>query len=127
MDIVSHRDLKVYQAAAALRRGIFKFSITVPAYERFELAVQIRSSSRSVCAAIAEAWRKRHFPANWVSKISDAEQEAAETQLWIETALECEYMTAELAQTLMADYEAVLGQLANMASHPEKWTPRARK
>ena len=124
MKILSHLELRVYQAAALLRKKIFVLTLSFPADERFELRSQIRRSSRSVCASIAEAWRKRHYPAHWISKLSDAEQEAAETQVWVETALECDYITPTVASELHQEYEAVLGQLVTMAANPEKWTVR---
>jgi four helix bundle protein len=81
----------------------------------------MRRSSRSVPANISEARRKRRYPAAFVSKLSDAEGEAAETQTHIEFSLRCGYLSAEQAQTLDGAYEEVLAMLAAMASHPEQW------
>jgi four helix bundle protein len=119
--IVSHRDLKVYQAAAALRKKIFVLSLRFPAYERYELTQQIRRASRAVCSAIGEAWRKRRFKAYWISKLSEAEQEAAEAQIWTETAEECGYISAAARAEIEREYEVVLGQLTLMAINADKW------
>lgn len=78
--IQSHRELQVYQKAFAAAMGLYRVSKGFPKHETFALADQLRRSSRSVCANLAEAWRKRRYPAHFVSKISDAEAEAAETQ-----------------------------------------------
>lgn len=119
--ILSHRDLRVYQAAALLRRDLFVFSLNFPADEKYELRSQIRRSSRSVCASIGEAWRKRRYRANWISKLADCEQEAAESQIWIETAAECGYIEQSAAETLHERYEHLIKQLVLMAVHADKW------
>ena len=82
---------------------------------------QVRRSSRSVCANIAEAWRKRRYPNAFVSKLSDAEAEAAETQVWIEFSLKSGYLPSEQADELDKRYENIQGKIVNMLSHPEKW------
>ena len=71
--------------------------------------------------ALGEAFRKRRYPKNFVSKISDAEAEAAETQVWLDYALACQYITKESYDKLIQQYEYVIGMLVNMRSHPEKW------
>lgn len=81
---------------------------------------QIRRSSRSVCANLAEAWRKRVYPAAFVAKISDAEAEAGETQTWLELSLSCNYLEAGLQRELINAYEKILGQLVNMRNNPKK-------
>lgn len=78
------RELEVYQLAMEAALRIFEISKSFPVEERYSLTDQIRRSSRSVCANIAEAWRKRRYPNAFVSKLSDAEAEAAETQVWLE-------------------------------------------
>ena len=84
----SHRDLNVYVAAFESAMEIFEASKTFPKSETFSLTDQVRRASRSVCANIVEAWRKRRYKAAFVSKLSDAETEAAETQVWLEFARE---------------------------------------
>ena len=72
---------------------IFEVSKTFPKDEKYALTDQIRRSSRSVCANLAEAWRKRRYEAAFISKLSDSEVELAETQVWLEFAVNCGYMT----------------------------------
>jgi four helix bundle protein len=96
-----------------------------PVEERYSLTDQVRRSSRSVCANIAEAWRKRGYPNAFVSKLCDAEVEAAETEVWLEMAVRCGYRDRAQAAPLEQEYEHVLGKLVNMISRPEEWTIRA--
>ena len=100
---------------------LFRLSKAFPVEERYSLTDQCRRSSRSVCANLAEAWRKRRYPAAFVSKLSDAEAEAAETQTWIQFAVECEYLGVEEARTLYNEYDNVIGMLVNMMNKPEDW------
>src|SRR4030067_3876679 len=86
------RELDAYQMALEAAIGIFEMKKGFPVEERYSLTVQVRRSLRSVCANIAEAWRKRRYSAAFVSKLSDAEVEAAETQVWIEMAVRCGYL-----------------------------------
>ena len=81
-------------------------------------------TSRSVAANITESWRKRRYPAAFVSKLNDAESEAAETQTWIEIARRCGYLSQEKAEYLDSRVEEILAQLVTMASQPDKWTIR---
>ena len=104
--------------------GIFEMTKGVPVEERYSLTDQVRRSSRSVCANIAEAWRKRRYANAFVSKLSDAEAEAAETQVWLELAVRCGYLNAAKAAALEQDYESILGKLVSMISHPDQWTIR---
>jgi four helix bundle protein len=101
---------------------IFELTKTFPKEERYSLTDQIRRSSRSVCVNIAEAWRKRRYPANWVSKLSDSEAEAGETQTWIQFAIECGYLKREIGEELHNEYDAVIGMLVNMIRRPENWS-----
>lgn len=101
---------------------IFRFSKDFPKEERYSLTDQVRRSSRSVCANITEAWRKRRYPAAFVAKLSDAEGEAAETQTWIQFAVECGYIERDSAKVLYAEYDAILGMLVRMISDPASWT-----
>ena len=121
-NIRSYKELKVYQAAMETAMKIFALSKMFPGEERFSLTDQMRRSSRSVCANIAEAWRKRRYPAHFVSKLSDAESEAEETRVWIEFAFRCGYATKTQAEDLDDCYDKILGQLVRMISEPEQWT-----
>ena len=89
----SHRDLKVFQAAMRAQRRVFELTLKFPRHEQYGLTSQSRNSSRSAAAGIAEAFRKRRYPNHWISKLSDSESEAAETQVWIETARDCKYIS----------------------------------
>jgi four helix bundle protein len=122
--ILRHRELEVYQKAFSAAMKIFALSKAFPREERYSLTDQIRRSSRSVCANLAEAWRKRRYEAAFVSKLSDSEGEAAETQVWIEFAVHCEYMDREEARSLYQAYDEVLGTLVGMITHPETWVIR---
>jgi four helix bundle protein len=82
----------------------------------------MRRSSRSVCANLAEAWRKRRYLAAFVSKLSDAEAEAAETQVWIEFAVKCQYSPASTARPLYQAYDQIIRTIVGMINHPETWT-----
>src|SRR5260370_32144872 len=95
--IQSHCDLEVYRLAFDTAMTIFKLSKRFPKEETYSLTDQVRRSSRSVCANLAEAWRKRRYEGSFVSKLSDAESESAETQVWIEFAVKCEYLQREEA------------------------------
>jgi four helix bundle protein len=120
--VVRDTDLEVYQRAFAVAMEVFHLSKTFPKEEKYSLADQGRRSSRSVAANIAEAWRKRRYPASFVSKLNDAEGEAAETQTWLQFAVECDYANAETTRTLYAEYDSVIAMLVNMQNHPENWT-----
>ncbi len=90
--IQSHHELEVYQLAFEAAMQIFELSKRFPVEERYSLTDQVRRSSRSVCANLAEAWRKRRYEAAFVAKLNDSEAEAAETQTWIEFAVKCNYL-----------------------------------
>ncbi|NEP56082.1 MAG: four helix bundle protein [Symploca sp. SIO2G7] len=124
-NIRSFKELRVWQNSIDVAMKVFEVTKSFPAEERFSLTDQIRRSSRSVAANITEAWRKRRYPAAFVSKLSDAESEAAETQTWIEIALRCGYLTTEEASYLDSRCEEVLAQIVAMINHPEKWTIRS--
>jgi len=110
--IKSHRELDVYQLAFETAMKIFEVIKRFPKEERYSLTDQIRRSSRSVCANIAEAWRKRIYPAVFVAKISDAEAEAGETQAWLELSLSCNYLEATLQRELNNAYDKDFGTIS---------------
>ncbi|MDE3087884.1 MAG: four helix bundle protein [Chloroflexota bacterium] len=120
--IKTHRDLQVYQMAFDSAMKIFEASKRFPKEETYSLTDQIRRSSRSISANLAEAWRKRRYEAAFVSKLSDAEAEAAETQVWLEFAVQCGYLERKIARELYVAYENILGKLVTMIWHPEQWT-----
>ena len=100
---------------------IFDLSKEWPKGERYSLTDQIRRSSRSVCENVAEAWRKRRYQAHFVSKLSDADSEAAETQAWLDFALRCGYLTQQDFADLDRIYETICGSLVKMMTQPETW------
>ena len=122
MKIRSHRELDTYNIAFNAAVEIYNLSKTFPKEEKYSLIDQIRRSSRSVCANIAESFRKRKYPKHFVSKLSDSEAEAAETQVWLDFALEFNYITNEQFEVLDNNYDRIIGKLVNMAAHPEKWS-----
>ena len=124
--IANHTDLQVYQKALEAAMQIFELSKSFPKAETYALTDQIRRSSRSVCANLAEGWRKRRYEAMFVSKLADAEGEAAEMQVWLEFAAKCKYMTREEAAPLYAIYREIIGTMVNMINHPESWVLRKK-
>lgn len=120
--IRKHTDLDVYKRGFATAMTVFHFSKKFPIEERYSLTDQCRRSSRSVCANLAEAWRKRRYPAAFVAKLSDAEAEAAETQTWLQSAVECEYLPSDEVRELYAEYDNLIGMIVNMIKKPEDWT-----
>lgn len=119
--IRTHRDLDAYHKAFDAAMQIFELSKAFPREETYSLTDQIRRSSRSICANLAEAWRKRRYEKAFVSKLSDAESEAAETQVWLEFAVKCAYLPREEAKNLYQTYEEILKLLVSMINHPELW------
>ena len=119
-----HRDLKVYQLAYKLAMDIFNASKSFPKEEKYSLTDQIRRSSRSVTANIAEGFRKRQYPKMFVSKLTDADGEATETQVWLDFARDSKYLLPELHAELIKGYEDVGKMLGSMMSMPEKFMPR---
>jgi four helix bundle protein len=117
--VLRHSDLDVYERAFTAAMRVVQSTKVFPAEERFSLTDQIRRSSRSVCANLAEAWRKRRYEAAFVSKLSDAEAEAAETQVWLQFCVE--YRTA--AKELYSEYDAIT-ILVHIINHPTNWTIR---
>ena len=118
------RDLDVYQNALATGLRVYELSKKFPPEERYALTDQIRRSSRSVCANIAEAWRKRRYEAAFVSKLSDAETEAAETQVHAEFAFHHGYLSREEFLKVDDAYAKIIGQLVKMIDQPQKWLIR---
>ena len=123
-NIRSYKDLRVYQAAMDAAMKIFELSKRFPSEERYSLTDQMRRASRSVCSNIGEAWRKRRYPAHFVSKLSDSEGEAEETRVWVEFAYRCRYITASEARDLDSTYDGILGQLVKMIFNHEDWIIR---
>jgi len=126
-NIRSYKELRVYRAAIDSAMRIFEITKRFPAEERFSMVDQIRRCSRSVCSNIGEAWRKRRYPAHFVSKLSDSEGEAEETRVWLELAFRCGYISKAEADDLDQTYDGIIGQLVRMIEHPEQWAIRTSK
>ena len=103
---------------------VFNLSKTFPQDERFSLTSQVRRSSRSVVANLAEGYRKRQYPNMFVSKVADADAEATETRVWIDFALDCGYLSIANHNRLSSGYDEVGRMLSSMISHPERFAPR---
>jgi four helix bundle protein len=121
MKIQQHTDLEVYKKAFDAAMLIFELSKKFPKEETYSLTDQIRRSSRSVCANLAEVWRKRRYKAAFISKLSDAESEAAETQVWIEFAMKCGYLEQDQSVPLYKSYDEILRMLVAMINKPQSW------
>ncbi len=117
-----HEDLEVYQVAFEAAMQIFELSRKFPVEERYSLTDQIRRSSRSICANLAEAWRKRIYEASFVAKLSDSTAEAAETQTWIHFAIRCQYLDATTGADLLKTYDRIIGMLINLTRNSKAWT-----
>jgi four helix bundle protein len=115
------RDLRVYQLAFRLAMEIFKKSKRFPHEEKYSLTDQIRRASRSVAANIAEGYRKKLYPKMFISKMADADGEATETQVWLDFAEACGYLSANRRLELRAGYEELGRMLGSMIAHPEKF------
>lgn len=124
----SHEDLAIFQLAFDVGMELFELSKKFPMEERYSLTDQIRRSSRSVCANMGEAWRKRRYKAAFIAKLNDCvreacrrQAEAAETQIWIKFAVKCKYIDIEQGRKLYSTYNQVLSGLVNMINNPNQW------
>lgn len=124
--IRSYRELRVWKNAMDGAMEFYRISKSFPSEERFSLTDQIRRSSRSVAANIAEAWRKRRYKAAFISKLNDAESEACETQTWLEFVRRRQFADDEAISKLDDRYEQVLAQLVTMIHQADRWTISAQ-
>ena len=121
MKIQRHSDLDVYRKAFDAAMTVFNISKHFPKEETYSLTDQVRRSSRSVCANLAEAWRKRRYEAAFIAKLADAEAECAETQVWLEFAVKCGYLTRDDAAQTYQLYDEVIRMVVAMMNSPELW------
>ena len=121
------RELRVYQAAFAAAADIHQLSKRWPPEERYSLTDQIRRSSRSVCANIAEAWRKRRYEAMFTAKLSDSDAESAETIVWLDFARHFGYVSETDTLRLTKSYEEVCAQLTDMIHNAATWCSARKK
>lgn len=127
--ISSVRELEVYKLAFEAAMEIFEISKSFPKEERYSLTDQMRKASRSVCINLAEGWRKRRYKAVFINKLSDAGQEAAETQAWLEFALACDYIDKGTFKKLDEKYEHTFAMLITMERKADtfcRYTERAK-
>ncbi len=118
------RDLEVFKLARQQAMEMFNISKTFPKEERYSLTDQMRRSSRSVCANLGEAYRKRQYPAHFKSKISDSDMENTETQIWMDFALECKYISIE-EHVIFLNRSQSIGRILNyMIQNPQKFQRR---
>ncbi len=115
------RDLEVYKLAQEQAMDIFEISKSFPKEEKYSLTDQVRRSSRSVCANLGEAYRKRQYPAHFISKVSDADMENTETQVWFDFAYKCKYINSEILKSLVQRSQSIGRILNHMMNHPEKF------
>ena len=120
--VTRHQDLEVYKKAFEAAMQIFELSKSFPKEETYSLTLQIRKSSRSVCSNLAEAWRKRRYQPAFISKLSDSEGEAAETQTWLEFSVRCGYLERQTWRGLFATYDEILSMVVAMISRSASWT-----
>ncbi|WP_242028298.1 four helix bundle protein [Pseudanabaena sp. FACHB-2040] len=119
--IKSHEDLVIYQMAFEAAMQVFQLTKSFPVEERYSLTDQMRRSSRSVCANMAEAWRKRRYQAAFIAKLNDCEAESAETQVWLKFAVKCRYLEPEQAKALYSTYNQILSGLVQLIKNPKTW------
>lgn len=117
------RELRVYRNALRGTALIFKLTEKLPGVEVFSMTDQARRASRSVCANLAEAWRKRQYVAAFRAKLSDALREASEVLTWLDIAAASGYLSEEKGAELQDLYDHIIAQLTLMAKHPEQWKP----
>jgi four helix bundle protein len=124
MRIQSFRDLNVYKLAIELQQEIFVLTKKFPKEELYSLTGQIMRSSRSIGANISESWHKRRYPAHFVSKLSDADAEQAETQHWLDTSLKCKYISSKEHRILLEKCKRIGRMLGKMMAEPESFCAR---
>ena len=120
----SYKDLTVYQKAFSFAMKLFGITKSFPVEEKYELTDQIRRSSRSVCRAIGEGYRKRQYPRHFSSKMSDADMENTETQISLSFAEACENISDTQYKELIKTSEEIGKLLSHMIDYPEKYKPR---
>ena len=116
-----HWELDAYKLSVEADMEIFQATKSFPKEEMYSLTDQIRRSARSVSGQIAEGWRKRKYEAAFVSKLTDAEGEAAETQAWLEYSVKCGYLDAAAGRALHRLYDRIIGKLVKMGNDPAPW------
>ena len=119
--INSYKELRVFENAMNAAMNIFELTKNFPSEEKYSMVDQMRRSSRSVCSNIGESWRKRRYKAAFIAKLSDAESEACETQVWLEFAKRCKYLEDTICDEMDEDYDQTMAQIVKMINEAEKW------
>ena len=125
--VENYWELDTFKLAREGRQRIFQLSRRFPKEEMYSLTDQIRRASRSVCAHIAEAWGRRLYRADFINKLNMAESEARETQCWLETSVECEYITKNEGGELFQLYNNVIGKLVTIENNPDQWLLKPKR
>ena len=120
-DLRHFRDLEVYQGAFKAAMEVFELTKQFPSDEKYSMVDQMRRSSRSVCTNLAEGWRKRRYSAVFKNKMTDAMQEASETQCWLEFAYSCQYVASEVFHRMDSEYEKIIGMLSSMEKKSDRF------
>ena len=115
------KNLQVYQLSFELAMKIYEETSKFPKEEKYSLTDQIRRSSRSVCANLAEAYRKRRYVSHFISKLSDADMENTETQVWLQFSINCKYLSEERYDEFLDDSQRIGRMIDHMISNPEKF------
>lgn len=120
--IYNARELKVYKLAYETALEIYYLTKKFPSEEKYDLVSQLRRSSRSVPANLIEAWRRRRYPKNFVSKLNDCETEADETIYWLEVAKDCGYIEEKLQKEFFEKYDHIIAMIIKMINTKDDWT-----
>jgi four helix bundle protein len=121
MKIKTYKDLNVFKVSFDMANRIFEFSLNFPVEEKYSLTDQIRRSSRSICANIAEAYSARKYEKSFISKLIISQCEASETQVWLDFAFEYSYINKEDYSLLHKEYGHIVAMLINMINNSDKW------
>jgi four helix bundle protein len=121
MSAYNFKETTLYKKAFSLAMEIFEISKLFPKEEKYSLTDQVRRSSRSVCANLAEAYRKKRYPAHFISKLTDCDAENSETNVWIDFAFACSYINEATKISLAVKNEEVGKLLSHMINNPEKY------
>jgi len=121
MRIHRFQDLKPYQMALDLQQQIFLISRSFPKEETYSLTDQIRRSSRSIGANIAEAWAKRRYPLHFISKLTDSDGENSETQHWLHTAHLCGHLSESALDPLLDQSQEIGRMIGKMIIDKDRW------
>jgi four helix bundle protein len=121
MGVKNFKETRVYKLAFEQAMDVYETSKSFPEEETYSLIDQIRRSSRSVCANLAEGYRKKRYPAHFISKISDSDSENSETNVWLDFALSCKYIFVEKHTEMLLRNEEIGRLLNHMMNNPDRY------